>query len=174
MENKIRKEYFISQQKESEIYDKLYFKINNAFIITPEDTLILNVSPDYSSIISQKLSHEFSSKEGEIVSVININVPYPDETDMKWYNNELNRKLEYLINKDYKNFIFVEAGVIRGSNYQWIKDKFLKYYKEEQLLFTALFQNINSKFKCNCVGEYYDNDTQDLTFYWERFNKHFK
>lgn len=176
MEN--RKEYFITQEKENEVYNKLVLDIEitsfNKFKINPNDTLILNVSPDYSSIISQKLSHHFSSKEGEIIDVLNINVPYPDETDMEWYNTKIDLLLKELSDIDYTNFIFVEAGIIRGSNYKWIEDKFTKQYNRDKLLFCALFENINSKFKSDCVGEYYNNNLEDLTFYWERFNKHFK
>ena len=174
MENKnIREEYLIDQTHENEVYENLVISIANnlKFTLDPETTLILNVSPDYSSIVSQKLSHHFSNN-GEIVDVLNIEVPYPDETNIEWYLDKITKLLEYIKQWDYENFVFVEAGVIRGGNYNMIQDEFLKHYKEENLLFTSLFQNIHSKFSCDCVGEFYNNEKQDLTFYWERFNKH--
>ena len=36
----------------------------------------------------------------------------------------------------------------------------------------TLYENIHSKFKSDFVGEYYDNDIEDLTFWWERENRH--
>ena len=53
-------------------------------------------------------NHHFSSKEGEIIDVLNINVPYPDETDMEWYNTKIDLLLKELSDIDYTNFIFVE------------------------------------------------------------------
>ena len=38
----------------------------------------------------------------------------------------------------------------------------------------TMFENIDSKFKSDLVGEYYDDKTQDLTFWWEKENKHWK
>jgi hypothetical protein len=37
-----------------------------------------------------------------------------------------------------------------------------------------LFENIGSVFKSDIVGSYYDDQTQDLTFYFERYNKHWR
>jgi len=36
----------------------------------------------------------------------------------------------------------------------------------------ALYENSGSKFKSDFVGEYYDDETQDLTFWWEQYNNH--
>ena len=38
----------------------------------------------------------------------------------------------------------------------------------------TMFENIDSKFKSDLVGEYYNDKTQDLTFWWEKENKHWK
>ena len=172
----MRKEFYIDSISEDITYNKLLRKIkyNKLFKIDNTSTLILNVSPDYSSIISQKLRHALST-DGEVIDVMNIEVPYPDETDNTWYINKIQTLVQELfINDWYENFIFVEAGIIRGGNYKMIEDLFLKSFNKEQLLFTALFENTQSKFQSKCVGEYYNNDTQDLTFYWETYNKHWK
>jgi hypothetical protein len=172
---KERNEYLVTQGHENQVYEDLTIAIanNTKFNLDSENTLILNVSPDYSSIVSQKLSHHFSSG-GEIIDVLNIEVPYSDEIELSWYLERITTLLNTVKEIGYKNFVFVEAGVIRGGNYNMIQNEFLKHYKEENLLFTCLFQNIHSKFSCDCVGEFYNNETQDLTFYWERFNKHWQ
>jgi hypothetical protein len=38
----------------------------------------------------------------------------------------------------------------------------------------TIFENIDSRFKSDLVGEYYDDKTEDLTFWWENDNKHWK
>jgi hypothetical protein len=36
----------------------------------------------------------------------------------------------------------------------------------------TLFENVYSQYKSDYVGQYYDNNKTDLTFWWERDNKH--
>jgi hypothetical protein len=35
-----------------------------------------------------------------------------------------------------------------------------------------MMENIHSIIKSDYVGEYYDDELEDLTFYFEKFNKH--
>lgn len=176
----VKEKYLISQEQENKVYDLLALNIQLSLAITDnfkldsEDTLILNVNPDYSSIISQKLSHQFSSSEGSVMDVLSIDVPNSDKTDISLYYEQLELLLNIIADEGYKNFIFVNTSVVSGNNYKWIKDIFTKYYNSKNLLFCTLFESIGSKFKSDCVGEYYDDTKQDLTFYWEKFNKHFK
>ena len=67
--------------------------------------------------------------------------------------------------------LLVEAGVIRGGNYTYVVDYLNKSYMND-VITLALYENKNSVFKSNYVGEYYDNSTEDLSFWWERDNKH--
>ena len=43
---------------------------------------------------------------------------------------------------------------------------------DNKVLTLALYENENSVFKSDYVGEYYNNTTEDLTFWWEEDNKH--
>jgi len=38
----------------------------------------------------------------------------------------------------------------------------------------SMYENVGSRFKSDFVAEYYDDTTQDLTFWWELPNKHWK
>jgi hypothetical protein len=69
----------------------------------------------------------------------------------------------------------IEAGVISGRNYTWITDSMKRLFdiNKDDITTVALFENIHSEFKSDVVGEYYDHEKQDLTFYFEKFNKHF-
>lgn len=41
-----------------------------------------------------------------------------------------------------------------------------------EIITATMFENVNSKFKSDVVANYYDDDEQDLTFYYEKPNKH--
>lgn len=137
------------------------------------NTVIVSVSSDYSSIVGQILRHSLSH-DGEICDGFSVDVPYPDQT---WTDDlvlELKTLFElYDYKLENKNILLVEAGVIRGSNYKFIIDYLKNNLGLTQKIETlALYENSGSKFKSDFVGEYYDDETQDLTFWWEEYNNH--
>ena len=138
-----------------------------------DNTVIITVSTDYSSIIGQTLRHLLSSN-GEICDGFGVDVPYPDE---HWDNRYLN-ELDYLMavygNKlQNKRVLLVEAGVIRGGNYIFL-DKYLREKGITNIFTVAMFENTGSAYNSNYVGEYYNDSTEDLTFWWEMENNHWK
>ena len=69
----------------------------------------------------------------------------------------------------------MEAGVIRGGNYTWLKEWMRKYLTYDKPIITlALFENLGSKFISDFVGDYYDDNLFDITLWWERDNKHWQ
>jgi len=80
--------------------------------INPLNALILNISPDYSSSISMHIAHHLSSM-GEMMEMIPVGVPYPDE-DPRPYRDAFMKKLPLLTKN---KIVLVEAGIITGSNY---------------------------------------------------------
>jgi len=167
-----RIDYIISQEKETLLTLNLAkMLLNHNF--NSKNTLVITVSTDYSSNVGQLLRHALT-KDGEICDGFGIDVPYPDET---WDKNYI-KELESLINLyrykiTNKKILLVEAGVIRGSNYKFIIDYFkIKLNLQEDIYTLALYENLSSKFKSNFVGDFYNNDTEDLTFWWEKENKH--
>ena len=116
----------------------------------------------------------FLSVNGEICDGFGIDVPYPDETWDEQYVKELNDVFE--LNKHKikdKKLLLVEAGVIRGGNYAFL-DKYLRGKDVTNFYTLAMYENKGSAYKSSYVGKYYDNATQDLTFWWERGNNHWK
>ena len=89
---KIKRELlFVSADKEMALIQKLIYQMQMAKLdIDPSDTCFLMVSPDYSGIVTQHLSHGLSVN-GEIYHIEAVNVPFPDE-DKKPYeiNFEIN------------------------------------------------------------------------------------
>lgn len=170
----MRQNLNISQELETRLILQLSDElINKGF--NAGNTLIISVSADYSNVIGQMLRHSLSYK-GEICDGFSIDVPYPDEVWDSTYLRELESLMSlYRYKLDNKKVLLVEAGVIRGSNYKFIIDYFKNTLQITQDIYTlALYANSSSKFESDFVGEYYDDKTQDLTFWWERYNNHWQ
>jgi len=162
----------ISYNHEQILIDKIAFNLSSRGF-NADNTVIVTVSTDYSSVIGQFLRHLLSFN-GEICDGFSIDVPYPDEHWDDKYLNELNSLMfVYGYKLQGKKVLLVEAGVIRGSNYTFL-DKYLRARGVDDIYTVAMFENTSSLYKSNYVGEYYDNDTDDLTFWWERDNNHWK
>ena len=138
-----------------------------------DNTVIITVSTDYSSIIGQTLRHLLSSN-GEICDGFGVDVPYPDEYWDDKYLSELNSIMDIYQHKiNNKRVLLVEAGVIKGGNYTFL-DKYLKDMGITDIYTVAMFENVGSVYNSNYVGEYYNDSTEDLTFWWETDNNHWK
>jgi len=144
--------------------------INNR--INASNTVIITVSADYSSILGQHLRHALTRNK-QICDGFAIDVPYPDETWDAQYVLDLQNAFEnhQRVFAKGKTMLLVEAGVIRGSNYKYVTD-FIHQRYSNTVKTLALFENNASIYKSDYVGEYYDDISQDLTFWWERDNKH--
>ena len=160
---------FISQDREMALIQEMIYKIQMENPdIHPDKTCFLCVSPDYSGIVAQHLCHALSN-EGEIFHVEAVNVPFPDE-DVGIYAYDFERKYREWHNQ-WENFVLIEAGVIRGGNYTWITNV-MSEFGEKNWYSVALCENIGSKFKSDFVSLYYDDEKDDLHFWWERPNNH--
>lgn len=139
------------------------------------NSVIVTVSTDYSACVAMWLRHHLSYN-GEVCDGFGIDVPYPDEVWNKRYFDEMYEVFKLHAHQfQSKSLIFVEAGVIRGGNYNYIIEWVRKRLEPKKTLMTlALYENIHSKFKSDFVGEYYNDEKEDLTFWWERENKHWK
>lgn len=138
-----------------------------------DNTVIITVSTDYSSIIGQTLRHLLSSG-GEICDGFGVDVPYPDEHWDDKYLGELHSIMDIYGHKlQNKRVLLVETGVIRGGNYTFL-DNYLKQRGITDIYTVAMFENVGSAYNSNYVGEYYNDSTEDLTFWWEMENNHWK
>jgi hypothetical protein len=162
--------HFIDRFKEVKLWQKTVKEIkNNKKIKIDSDTLLMNVSPDYSSIISMQTIHELSYEHVPL-DMFNVEVPYPGFNNMS-YREKFRSDFQHIF-KDYKTFILMEAGVITGNNYDWIiNTEMIKNFniKPDNILSVALCEHIDSNFKCDIVGEKYNGD---LTFYFEKPNRY--
>jgi hypothetical protein len=165
---------FVNHREELELIDTLGDKLLEVGF-NSSNSVIITVSTDYSSIVGQILRHQLTY-DGEICDVFGVDVPYPDEVWNKKYVDELSKVFQtygYLLER--KTAILVEAGVISGGNYEFLTMWMKKYLGIGVPIVTiSMYENVGSRFKSDFVAEYYDDTTQDLTFWWEMGNKHWK
>lgn len=163
--------YLIDRDKEYDLISRLILKVNH-LQFNPNDTAIMMVSPDYSATVAMHLSHAWS-KNGEIIPIIPVDVPYPDELSDKFVEKFNHDFTWHIKTKNIKKIVMVEAGIIRGMNWLLLLDQLYKWnFTRDQITLIALCESIQSICKSDYVGEYYNKDIQDLTFYYEQYNKH--
>lgn len=160
---------FISQDQEIALIQQLVYKIRvSNFDIHPSKTCFLCISPDYSSIVTQHLSHALSV-DGEIYHIEAVNVPFPDESPKSYMINFELSYAEWVL--DWENFVLIEAGVIKGGTYSWITQIMEKFTRKNYHT-VALCESTNSVFQSDVVGKYYDDNVEDLHYWWEQPNNH--
>lgn len=129
-------------------------------------TLVLNVSPDYSSIVAMQVAH-YLSAEGRMLDLFVVEVPYPKE-DKDYYRKKFKEEFRKVTLK-YDTVILCEAAVLSGNNYTWIKEVIMDFgYEDGDIITIALLEMETSVFKSDYVGAYISEMPE---FYWERYNK---
>lgn len=161
--------HFITREKEWELIQRLQTIVDSSNF-DPSDTAVLMVSPDYSATVAMHLAHGWS-RNGDMLPIIPVDVAYPDEQPEPYIRKLAMQAGEI---RPYKKLVLVEAGIIRGGNWKWILDVLINVweYDRKDLTLVAMCENIGSKIPSDYVGEYYDNQNEELMFYFEKFNKH--
>lgn len=140
--------------------------------LNPYNTLVIMVSPDYSATVAMHVAHGLSD-DGEMCDILPIHVAYPDENVDPYLTKaikDIDAWFEFT-DDHYEHYLLVEAGVIRGGTYSWLTN-LLKVKVKGNIITSSLYENVGSKFKSDVVAAYYDDTIEDLTFYYERENKH--
>jgi hypothetical protein len=170
---------FISQDQETAGIQKLIYEYKRKFQgWADEKTLVLMVSPDFSGIVATIFAQGISPDNGEILYTDCIHVPDPDE-DPLLFKSRLRDQFKHIRRGfepwSYEKFILVEAGVISGRNYTWLTEMMINEFDvfPKNILTVALYQSTKSEFQCDLVANYYDHETQDLCFWWEKPNRAF-
>ena len=114
---------YIDFLKEHELIQGLLKRLPR---VDPHDTVVLNVSPDYSSTVSMHIAHHLS-EEGTMLDIVSVDVPYPGE-ERDYYELKFKIK-ERLLDRGYEN---------------------------DDIITVALTEMNSSKFKCDYVQAYTD------------------
>jgi hypothetical protein len=142
--------------------------------LNASNTVIVTVSTDYSAMLGQYLRHQLSH-DGEICDGFGVDVPYPDQRfDSTFVCNIKTMFDMHSGSITDKTILLVEAGVIRGSNYETLVELIKRMGWYEPIKTLAMYENVGSRWKSDFVGEYYDDATHDLTFWWEQPNNHWR
>jgi hypothetical protein len=169
----MRKPLLVTAAKEKKLIVTLTNKLIEKYPdVSADNTLVVMVSPDYSATVAMHIAHNLSV-HGEMCDILPIHVAYPDEDEHK-YVRKADQDIDawFKFSEDnYKYYLLIEGGVIRGGNYTWLT-KLFRNKVTGNIITASLYENIGSRFKSDVVGEYYDDTTQDLTFYFEAYNKH--
>ena len=160
--------HFITREKEWELIQRLETLVDSSNF-DPETTAVIMASPDYSATVAMHLAHAWSRK-GEMLTIIPVDVTYPDEASTPYINKMVMQAGDI---RPYKNLVLVEAGIIRGGNWSWMLDGlYIWGYTRKDITLVAMCENIGSAVKSDYVAEYYDDEKEELMFYFEKFNKH--
>ena len=160
--------HFITRDREWELIQKLLTIVDNSEF-DPRDTAVLMVSPDYSATVAMHLSHAWS-RNGDMIPIVPVEVPYPDEDKDEYVKKLIMQQMDI---RPYRRLVLVEAGIIRGGNWTWLLENLMLWeFKREDIILVAMCENIHSKVKSDYVGEYYNDEQEELMFYFERYNKH--
>jgi len=164
---------YISKELESSLLESLVGLVKELDLAVSRDKLaVLCVSPDYSSIVGLRVLHALS-KDGELPQYVFLDVAYPDDSEEK--KAQYKKVVEIMaphFKKTVDKIILVEAAVLTGKNYKWIKEELVKVgFKEEDVITVALLETKDSIFKSDIVAQYVEGIPE---FYWEEYNKHWE
>ncbi len=162
--------HFITREKEWELIQRLE-TIVDSYDFDPKTTAVIMASPDYSATVAMHLAHAWSRK-GEMLPIIPVDVAYPNES-VTPYIDKMTMQAGDI--RQYENLVLVEAGIIRGGNWTWMLSVLnLWGYNRTNITLVAMCENIHSKVKSVYVAEYYDDEKEELMFYFERYNKNWE
>ena len=160
--------HFITREKEWELIQRLETLVDSSNF-DPSTTAVIMASPDYSATVAMHLAHSWSRK-GEMLSIIPVDVTYPDEKPDD-YIKKMQMDSQYF--RPFQKLVLIEAGIIRGGNWSWMLEVLYQYgYKRSDITLVAMCENIHSAVKSDYVADYYDDEKEELMFYFEKFNKH--
>ena len=160
---------YVTREKEWEALVKVCQILEKNQNLVPGKAAVAMVSPDYSATAAMHIAHHLS-QGGEMLDIVPIEVPYPDEDPERYRKLFANRTcFEFF---PFETVILVEAGVITGGNYDFFADHLIEM--GFRVVTVALFENIHSRFQSDVVGFYYDHQHQQLEFYYEKDNNHWK
>jgi hypothetical protein len=154
--------YFkISRKKEGKDIKKLIWVLSLAI---KENTVIVNCSPEYSSIISQQVAHAYFDNPLEMIS---FEMPFPNSTfelQYEAYCRDFVSKMDVSL-----HYIFIDSGILRGRNFKVLSDALAMYVGDYH--FACLYMQDDAVFTPDFYVEKFNKKEQGmLLFYWENIN----
>ena len=160
--------HFITREKEWELIQRLQTIVDSSNF-DPSDTAVIMASPDYSATVAMHLAHAWS-RNGEMLTIIPVDVTYPDEQYLPYREKMVMQAGDI---RKFDKLVMIEAGIIRGGNWKWMLEVLdIWGYTRNKITLVTMCENIHAAIKSDYVAEYYDDDKEELMFYFEKYNKH--
>lgn len=154
---------YIDRNWETKCIDKICSEIRKNFPYN-ETGAILQLSYEYSGLMSQLISHKLSTINGPI-DIEPVNIPYKNEFEIVIHPDQLD---------PYNYLIVVDSGCLSGNNFTKIEKKLLDYgFPRHKLFFTSVACDLNSIFRPDFCPVYFNGDEQMVSFWWETKTDHF-
>jgi hypothetical protein len=161
----MKEKYFkIGKRKENKAIEALIE------LIRPEitkDTVIVNCSPDYSSIISQRVIHAYFDNP---LTMVNFDMPFPNTPFEKEYP-EYCKKFVKNLDPD-THYVFIDSGVLRGRNFLEIWNSLEDGSHDSTTYeFASLYVQDDAVFTPKIYVEKFNREKDGmLLFWWENIN----
>lgn len=178
-EAQIQKSKYFTVDAEKERED--IFKLCNIIMEDKwidRDTLLVNCSPDYTSITTQILNHALSVlNKNELFPVVGLEMPYPNmsqvwdpaEDKYELYDSYLAKWVKKYVTSSQK-LLFIESGVIRGRNFNKVRLSLNDKTDRDNYRFASLYVQSNAIIKPDYYVHKFDFERDGgLLFWWENF-----
>lgn len=160
----------ITIQKEVEDSRRLAEKIREDGWMD-SDTLIVNCSPDYSSICCQVINHSLSSgNRHELYEQLSLEMPYPTMSQI--FNRDtgewelFSKYLPLWVSRQDKKakYLFIDSATVRGKNFSLLKSACLNRLNYK---LASLYVEESSLLIPDYYVERYSQKDGGLIFEWE-------
>jgi hypothetical protein len=130
--------------------------------IVTQSTVILNASPDYSSIISQRVAHAYFDTP---LQMLPFDMPFPNTPFEKIYPSHC---IEFAKELDFdKRYIVIDSGILRGRNFKTLYDSLSACgHNMSNFFFACLYSQDNSIFKADFCVEYFSREEDGMLIFW--------
>ena len=163
------KQFFIKPIKEYLDTLELIKKIDKDTWVD-SSTVIVCCSPEYSSMLSQIISHKLSHRNNNVPFDMDfLEMPYPGQElySVEDYIDDLEVFGKKYVNTDRK-LLFIDSGVLRGKNFTILDNVMEEYLTLNHSKYACLYKQSNSIFEPDYYVEEFSFDKQGgLTFWWE-------
>ncbi len=140
------------------------------------NTIIINCSPDYSSIPCQIINHSLSDlNSNELLEQISLEMPYPiisqiwnrETAEYELYDKYLIKWISQYISSDYQ-YLFIDSATLRGKNFSKLKSVLRNKLPDANYMFASLYLQDDSVFIPDYYIEKFNFINQGgLIFEWE-------
>jgi hypothetical protein len=135
--------------------------------IIRKDTVIVNASPEFSSMISQRVAHAYFDMP---LQMLPLDMPYKNTPFEKVYEAhciEFAKELE-----PNRHYVFIDSGILRGRNFKTLYDVLCMYsHKSISFDFGCLYSEDTAIFTADFCVEYFNRENDGmLLFWWENEN----